>query len=366
MPVYKDEKRGTWYVSTYVEYRDGTKKRVMKRGFKTKREATQYENELQYQSRMNSSDNPLFGDVLDDYQAMYKKTRKESTVNKMNGIIRLYIRPFFGKKRIQDINNKDISRFHLFLLEKLATSTSKAVHKDLSAILNYAVRMEYINSNPAREVGNIKANENRKVDYWTLEEFQTFLKVVECPKYRALFMLLFYSGARIGELLALTWKDVDFKNNTININKRYYRTTINTPKNESSIRVIKIPQHTMNQLAKLKLKNKPKLYYVIFGEYERPHNQSSVNQRFYKYLDEFIVDGKQTLKRIRLHDFRHSHATYLINKNVDIQIISKRLGHSKTSTTYDIYSHLYPNKEEEAISIMEEDFKPTKHVKFNN
>src|SRR5699024_11761361 len=130
--------------------RNGTSKRVMKREFKTKREAKAYENELKYESKMNSSDNPLFSEVLDDYQAMYKKTRKESTVNKTNGIIRLYIRPFFGKKRVQDINNKDISRFHAHLLEKLAISTSKAIHKDLSAILNYAVRMEYINVNPAR------------------------------------------------------------------------------------------------------------------------------------------------------------------------------------------------------------------------
>src|SRR5699024_9010408 len=304
-------------------------------------------------------------DVIDEYQNMSKNTMKESTVNRLNGICRLYIRPNFGEKRIQSISNKDVITFQSKLLKKLALSTARGVHKDLSAILNYALRMEYINKNVASEVGNIKGDEKPSVNYWILEEFKAFLTVVNCTKYKALFMLLFYSGARIGELLGLSWSSVDFKNNMIDIKRRYYKTSFGTPKNKSSIRKIKIPQHTMNQLAKLKLMNKPKPEHVVFGQYLRPHNQSSINQRFYIYLDEFIGDGKPTVKRIRLPGFRHSHASYLINRGVDIQIISKRLGHSKVSTTLDIYSHLDPNKEDEIIDMMDDDFNPKKVVNFN-
>src|SRR5699024_3409467 len=178
--------------------------------------------------------------------------------------------------------------------------------------------------------------------------------------------VLFYSGARIGEILALNWNDADFDNNLININKRYYKTEINTPKTQSSMRKIKLPNHTMNLIRQLKLKETYKKDdYIIFGEFYKPLNQSTVAQAFYKYLDFFIDDkGNQTLKRIRIHDFRHSHASYLINKGYDIQIVSRRLGHSKISTTYDIYSHLYPNKEDEAVEDMEDDFKPSEVIKL--
>lgn len=357
MAVYKDKKRGTWYVSVYVESKDGRRKRVLKRGFNSRQEAKKAEAEIMFSASLENSDNPLFGDLLDEYMNWFKKRRKQSTVYKLEGTIRLYIRPFFGNKFIKDITKRDIMRFHDFLLDKLSVTTAKAVHKDLSAILNYSIQMEYININVAREVGNIDIKEERNVNYWSLNEFKEFLSVVNNERYYALFMLLFYSGARIGEILALTWKDINFENNTIDINKRYYKTEIDTPKNESSIRIIRIPNHTMNLLRELKLKGNFKDDYFVFGSYYKPLNQSSVNQQFYKYLDMFIVDGKQTLKRIRLHDFRHSHASYLINKGYDIQIISKRLGHDKVSTTLDIYSHLYPNKEDEAVDSMEDDFK---------
>jgi len=364
MPVYKDKKRGTWYVSVYVELKNGERKRVLKRGFKSRPEAKKAESEIILNAAIENPDNPLFEDVIAEYMKWYKKRRKASTVNKLEGTIRLYIKPYFGHKHIQDIKKRDVMKFHDFLLDKLSVSTAKSVHKDLSSILNYAIQMEYLQTNVAREVGNIDKKEKRKVDYWTLEQFKEFLSVVDNDRYRTLFMLLFYSGARIGEALALTWNDVDFKNNTININKRYYKTEIGTPKNESSNRIVKIPRHTMNLLQQLKLKTNPKSDYVIFGSYHKPLNQSTVNQQFYKYLDRFIVDGEQTLKRIRLHDFRHSHASYLINGGYDIQIISKRLGHAKISTTYDIYAHLYPNKEDEAIEAMESDFNTAEVIKL--
>src|SRR5699024_4484963 len=315
---------------------------------------------------IENPDNPLIDDLLTEYMKWYEKRRKESTVYNLQGTINRYIEPFFKGKHVQDIKKRDIMKFHDFLLDKLSVVTAKAVHKNLSAILNYAIQMEYLNVNVAREVGNIDIKNEKKINYWKLGEFKRFLEVVNNDRYYTLFMVLFYSGARIGEILALTWNDIDFNNNLIDINKRYYKTKIDTPKNESSIRKIKLPNHTVNLLRQLKLKEKYKKDdYVIFGEFYKPLNQSTVAQMFYKYLDEFIDDeGNQTLKMIRLHDFRHSHASYLINKGYDIQIVRRRLGHNKISTTYDIYSHLYPNKEDEAVKDMEDDFKPSEVVKL--
>lgn len=364
LAIYKDKKRGTYYVSVYVELKNGERKRILKRGFATKREAKHAESEIVFNAAIDNPDNPFFNDVLDEYLKWYEKRRKESSTYRLKGAIKLYIRPSFGNKKIQEITKRDIVRFHNQLLENLSISTVKGVHKDLSAILNYGIQMEYLLVNVAREVGNIDIKDNKKVDYWTLEEFKRFLTVVNNDKYVALFMLLFYSGARIGEVLALTWNDIDFKNNHIDINKRYYNLKTDEPKTESSARIVKMPNHTINLLRQFKLKHTYKDDYVIFGEFYKPMNQSSINIMFHKYLNYFTVDGKQTLKRIRLHDFRHSHASYLINRGYDIQIISKRLGHNKISTTYDIYAHLYPNKEDEAVSKMEDDFKPSDIIKL--
>lgn len=358
MAIYRDKKRGTYYVSVYVKLKNGERKRIMRRGFKTRVEAKRAESEIILNSTIENPDNPPFNDVLDEYFEWYKKRRKPSTVYKLEGNIRLYIRPFFENRLIQDISKRDIMRFHDFLLDKLSVSTAKSVHKDLSAILNYSIQMEYLKVNVAREVGNIDIKVEKRVDFWTLEEFKEFLTVVNNEQYKALFMLLFYSGARIGEALALTWNDIDFENNIIDINKRYYKTEIDTPKTESSIRKIKMPNHTMNLLRELKLSRKPKDDYVVFGSFYKPLNQSTVFLQFNHYV------RKSKVKKIRLHDFRHSHASYLINRGYDIQIVSKRLGHNKVSTTLDIYAHLYPNKEDEAVEMMEDDFKPAKIIKF--
>ncbi len=360
MAIYKDKERGTYYISVYVELKNGDRKRILRRGFKTRAEAKRAEADIIMNAAIENPDNPLFADVLDEYIKWYEKRRKKSTVKKLKGTINRYIRPYFKNKFIQDISRRDISRFHDYLLDKnLAISTAKSIHKDLSAIFNYAItEMGYLTVNVASEVGNIDAQEDNRLNYWTLEEFKVFLKVVDNLKYEALFMLLFFSGVRVGELLALTWQDIDFDNKTIDINKRYYNTEIDTPKTKSSIRVIKIPQHTLNILARYKLQTKPKTDYVIFGDFYKPMNQSSVNQQFYKYRK------SSNLKEIRLHDFRHSHASYLINNGYDIQIVSKRLGHHKVSTTLDIYSHLYPNKEDEAIAQMEDDFKAADIIKL--
>lgn len=361
MAIYKDKKRGTYYVSVYVDLKNGDRKRVMKRGFKTKKEAKKAESEIIFNAAINNPDNPFFTDVVDEYISWYEKRRKPASLHRLKKECRLYIKPFFGNKYIQDIKKRDVMKFHDFLLgdKKLSITTSKNVHGYLSAIFNYAIKMEYANLNIAREVGNIQANNDKKMEYWTLEEFKEFLKVVDNFRDKTLYMCLFYSGARIGELTALTWKDIDFENNTIDINKTVFNeNTITSPKTKSSIRKIKMPSHTMNMLRQMKLQQSPKEDYFVFGKYYSPHPFGTASRRFLAYL------RSTDLKEIRMHDFRHSHASYLINNGYDIQIVSKRLGHTKISTTYDKYAHLYPNKEDEAIEHMNNDFKPADIIKL--
>ena len=358
MPVYYDKKRKTYYVSVYVEMKDGTKKRILRRGFKTQREAKKAENDIIFEYAQKSSNNPLMDELTVEYYEWSKKRRKESTIYKIDTMIKNQIDPFFKGKKVQDVKNKDIVKFHDFLLDTLAVSTAKTVHKQLSAMFNYAVKMEYININVCNEVGNIDIKEDKRIDYWTLEEFKLFISHVDNPKYKALFMLLFYSGARIGELLGLTWSDVNFDKNFIDINKRFYRGKIDTTKTDASTRIVQIPNHTMNLLREYKLSINPKPDYYVFGKYKSPLYPTNVWTYYMKAIE------KSKVRKIRIHDLRHSHTAYLINKGTDIQIVSKRLGHEKISTTYDTYSHLYPNKENEAVMDMEDDFKQADVIKL--
>lgn len=356
--IYKDEKRGTWYVSVYVEFKNGDTDRILRRGFKSQAEARKKEAELIFNASISNPDNPLIGDVLDEYADWYEKRRKESSTHKIKKDIRLYIRPFFKNKLIKDITRRDIIKFQDYLLDKLSVNTAKGVHTQFSAILRYAASMEYIDKNVAKEVGNIRGGSTKRFEYWSLNEFKEFIRTVDNLKFKTLFMLLFFSGARIGEATSLTWKDIDFKNDMIDINKTTFKGKVTDPKTESSIRKVKMPKHTMNLLAQLKLQENPKIEYFVFGSFYDPLHVNTARGAYTRYVDQTEV------KKIRMHDFRHSHASYLINNGYDIQIVSKRLGHAKVSTTLDIYAHLYPNKEDEAISQMEDDFKVADVIKL--
>lgn len=358
MAIYKDKKRGTYYVSVYIELKNGERKRMVKRGFKTQAEAKKGEAEIIFNASTHNPDNPFMIDVLDEYADWYEKRRKASSTHKIKKDIRLYIKPFFENKRIQDITRRDMIRFQDYLLGKISINTAKGVYTQLSAILRYATSMDYIDTNVAKEVGNIRGGTTKRFEYWTLNEFKEFISVIDDLKYRTLFMTLFFSGARIGEVTSLTWKDIDFKNDMIDINKTTFKGKVTDPKTKSSIRKIKMPKHTINLYAQLILKVNPKTDYYIFGSFYDPLHVNTVRGYYSRYLD------KTDLKKIRMHDFRHSHASYLINNGYDIQIVSKRLGHAKVSTTLDIYAHLYPNKEDEAIAQMQDDFKAADVIQF--
>lgn len=358
MAIYKDKKRGTYYVSVYIELNNGERKRILKRGFESKKEAKKAEASIILDAEIENPDNPFLNDVIDDYIEWYEKRRKASSLLRLKTDVRLYIKPFFKNKPIQDIKKRDVMKFHDFLLDKLSITSAKHSHGYLSAILNHAIKMEYTTINVAREVGGIKGTDHKKFDYWTIDDFKVFYNHIDDLKYQALFMTFFNSGLRVGELLGLTWQDIDFNSDIINVDKNFYNGKIGTTKTESSTRKIKLPKQTMHLLKQYKLQSKPKTDYYIFGEYYTPLSRTTLVTRYNKYREASGV------KRIRLHDFRHSHASYLINNGYDIQIVSKRLGHSKVSITLDIYAHLYPNKEDEAISQMDDDFKGADVIKL--
>src|SRR5690625_2978158 len=165
MPVYKDEKRGTYYFTVRVDTMDGTKQ-VKRRGFRTQREAKVAESEVIADAArgMLEEDNATFGYVSKRYLEWYKRRRKASSYKKIESIVRVNILPTFEKKRLSDIRNRDITRFQDDLIDKkYSVHHIKKVHQTLSTIFNFAIREEYTLRNPAKEVGNIDDEETKHV-----------------------------------------------------------------------------------------------------------------------------------------------------------------------------------------------------------
>ncbi len=358
MPVYKDENRGTYYFLTRVPKKGGGTKQVKRRGFTSPREAKKAEAEVILNAEDYEEENPTFEYVAGEYKEWYKKRRKESSYNKISSIINIHLLPYFGKKKLDAIRARDVTKFQDKVLDGNSTAHVKKMHTVLSAVFNFAIKQEYTKVNPARTVGNIDIAEDKHIDYWTLEEFKSFINIVDDFLYYTLFMTLYYSGMRKGELLALTWGDIDFENSTINIDKTAYNRIVTKPKTQASVRKIIMPKHVMRLLSQLKSQQDPKMSYVVFGEYREHLATTTLDRKYERYIKAAKVN------KIRIHDFRHSHASYLINNGTIASVIAQRLGHGNVATTLNTYSHLYPSTEKEAVLKMENDFEQAQIIEF--
>ncbi|UYX52883.1 site-specific integrase [Bacillus thuringiensis] len=351
MVIYKDEKRGTYFFVVRVRQFDGTQKQVKRRGFKTKKEAREAEAKMLVEKETNS--NLTFAQVADSYFDWYSQRRKQSSTLTIRNVIYNHLLPEFKKIKIDYITAKHVMIYQNKIINNYSAEFLKKIHTTLSAIFNFAIKFHGLTHNPARIAGNFEKESTKRINFWEFKEFKQFIAVVDDPMYKAFFSTLYYSGARKGELLALTWEDINFEGKTININKTDFNRQITEPKTKASNRIIMLPTLVISLLKNLKehatLTAPVKDDYVIFGKFHTSLATSTLQQNFKKYINIAQV------KNIVLHEFRHSHASYLINKGVSPLVVAQRLGHSDVATTLNTYSHLYPSKQAEAVAFMEND-----------
>ncbi|WP_312753715.1 site-specific integrase [Rummeliibacillus suwonensis] len=366
MPVYKDEERGTWYFQTRIEMPNGEKKPVKRRGFKTQREAKKAEAKM-IAEPIKTSD-MTFEELSTKYIEWYKPRVRIASYDKVKGIVENHLNPYFGKLKVNKITNNHISNFQNKMMttkikmkngkEKIpAPDTLLAIHTRLSSIFDHGIKFYGFVKNPAKEVGSFPVSKQRRINYWSLNEFKQFINTVDDFKYKTIFYVLYYSGMRKSELLGLLWKYVDFQSNKIKlrfaVNKHGELAKLKT---DGSYRDVLMPKNVMNMLKKLyDLQND--LYghvddeYFVFGKLTQHMGASTLDVNYKKYLE---LDPN--LKKIKIHEWRHSHASYLINKGYDALMIANRLGHADVAETLNRYSHLYPSTEEKAVEQMEDDF----------
>lgn len=217
----------------------------------------------------------------------------------------------------------------------------KTIHNQLSAIFNHAVRYYNLKENPCQKAGSMGKKKNREMLFWTKDEY---LKFADVMMYKPLsyyaFEMLYWTGIREGELLALTPADFDFEKQTVTINKSFQhlngRDIITSPKTEKSNRTIQLPKFLCDEMQDyLKM-----LYDVGLEDRVFPITKSYLHREMDRGAKEAGV------KRIRIHDIRHSHVSLLIDMGFSATAIADRVGHESIDITYN-YAHLFPSKQAE-------------------
>ena len=338
MKAEKGKKTGKWLIQYRYTDWQGKRRKSTKRGFATKREAEEWLRNFLITQKADFD--MKFENFWKMYYADMETRLQEHTMRTKKYIVELKILPYFGNKRVNDITAADIRQWQNELI-KIGYSPTylKTINNQLSAIFNYAVRYYDLKSNPCAKAGSMGKSKAEEMDFWTGEEFRKFIDSVMNKRlsYMA-FMTLYWTGMRLGELLALNPKDVDLEKRTISITKSYQRLgkkdVITPPKTPKSKRVITVPEFLaadikdyMDSLYDLQENDRlfPITKYYLEHEMQRGIKESGV-------------------KRIRVHDLRHSHASMLIELGFSPLEIANRLGHEKVETTLNTYAHLYPNK----------------------
>ena len=351
MKAEKDKKTGKWLIQYRYTDWQGKRRKSTKRGFATKREAEEWLRNFLITKKVD------FDMKFEDFWKMYcadMETRlREHTMRTKKYIVELKILPYFGNKRVNDITAADIRQWQNELIKMGYSPTYlKTINNQLSAIFNYAVRYYDLKSNPCAKAGSMGKSKAEEMDFWTGEEFRKFIDSVMNKRlsYMA-FMTLYWTGMRLGELLALNPNDVDLEKRTISITKSYQRLgkkdVITPPKTPKSKRVITIPEFLaadikdyMDSLYDLQEDDRlfPITKYYLEHEMQRGIKESGV-------------------KRIRVHDLRHSHASMLIELGFSPLEIANRLGHEKVETTLNTYTHLYPNKQTKLAERLDSEYR---------
>lgn len=280
-----------------------------------------------------------FEEVYKSYLLFAEKQQKKQSFKSFAHNFNSYILPYFKDFDIYELTKQDfISWQHKILDLNFSNNYNRTLHYQFSAFLHYCCDYFNLKSNVAREVGCFKKKyEEKKTDFYSLQEFNKFIRCVDNNIYKQFFNLMFFTGTRPSEAMALKFSDLqgDYISITKSIQRKGNR-EIDTPKNMSSVRRIKIDKVLKNDLIDLK-NYYCGLYgftedYFIFGGL-KPLSPTSID-RYKKKACE-----RANLRVITQHQFRHSHATLLLQSGIMINEVSKRLGHSRVSTTLDIYTH---------------------------
>ena len=354
MPAYKYENKAgkqLWYASFHYKDWRGEPKRKVKRGFKTKREALDYERA--FLDHGHKDPTILFSSLVEEYIQDCRSRLKPTTMVNKESIIETKLVPYFGKMKVCDINPIKVRKWQVIMMDaadddgSYAPTYLKTIQSQLSAIMNYAVKYYNLTVNPCVAAGSMGDSYAREMTIWSREQFEHMLSFESRSSFAIAFKILFWTGIREGELLALTPADFLDNPQVMVINKNFAvvkgKELILTPKNHWSIR--NVPLHRQlyediqEYIASMLIEPNERIFYFqksgLLSEFRRATKKAGMDP-------------------IRIHDLRHSHASMLIHMKLPITEISKRLGHKSPQTTLRIYAHLYPGNDRNIADTLDQ------------
>lgn len=264
--AYKEKDTKKWTAQWFETSARGEKKKRRKRGFETKREALEYER----QKKLNNSRSMdmKLSEFMEVYFEDKQNELKERTMKNKRYMMEQHIIPYFGNQMMSEITAGQIIQWQNEMQTKgFSEAYLRMIQNQLTSLFTHASRIYDLHTNPCKKVKRMGSSDNRSLDFWTVDEYQKFIQTMEPgSRYYLIFEILFWTGCRIGELLALTPKDVDFERNQISITKTYYRTerqdVITEPKTKQSVRLIEIPEFLKQEIKDF-----------IDSHYEMPENE---------------------------------------------------------------------------------------------
>ena len=288
----------------------------------------------------------LLTEWLEFYQKEHIKAR---TYSRYEGLISMHIVPTLGEKNIAKVTRREVQEFltqqkkdgNMRNGEKLSATSTNMMLSVLKLAFEYACDMEYIEENPCIRVRRTKA-ESKKIEAFTVEEQRAIETEISCTDDRRLhgILLCLYSGLRIGELLGLTWNDVDLERGVIKITKTVYREKdengiwhlcVDTPKTKASDRVIPLPEYILAML-RHDYETARTPYVVENKKGER------MSIRSYQYIFEKLTE-RAGVRKLNFHALRHTFATRAIECGMDIKTVADIMGHQNASITLNRYAH---------------------------
>ena len=363
MPVYKSTEKtkdgNSYYYSIHYVDSYGKSHRIKSKKYKTKKDAEKAEAKKLLELDKLPSETLTFNQValafLPEKQKKVKLGSYKAFVNALNHALDV-----LGDIQVDKLTNHQYEQFlrHLDGLKRNGKAFSgKTKNRSVSALkqlIQFSYKRYNLTTSVPSKYDNYIQDDNKEMKFITLDQFKELMEVVDDEVYSALFVTLFFMGLRIGEANGLQFKNVDFENNTLSVKQTVttkiktdkYNYLITTPKTKSSIRTLPLPKIVSKKL--LEMYDYHSNFegfndeWFVFGGY-RPIPETTIQKAKTKYFR--LAD----LEEIRLHDFRHSCASYLINNGATPLLVSRWLGHASVTMTLNRYSHLYKSELDDIV-----------------
>lgn len=371
MPIYKTDRRkdGKQQYRVRINYtdKDGNHRQIERIAYGYD-EARDLERQLQIQYclSMQALGQLTFGEFFEEYIKYKQHENRETSIDKCRQIIRNHIIPYFGSAVMIDITPRQIADWKNELNKtELGITMKQHCYSQLHAVFSFALRIDAIHENPTNKIENFKnayfTMPEEKLQYYTINEFTKFSRTAKasiCSPFQwsvyTFFCIAYFSGMRKGEIHALKWSDIE--GDCIHVRRSISQKIAGKkiveapPKNKSSFRTLQIPEPLKLVLKEEKSRQQRQFsgwtedFRVCRGD--RCLSDTSISNYNKRWAE------AAGLHVIRIHDYRHSHASLLANEGINIQEIARRLGHSNVQITWQRYSHLYPREEERAVAIL--------------